>query len=174
MKLFSEEQINKIWEMQKSLDDFIRENNGIDPEEDLNQKKYLALKTEIFEMVNEIECFKFWKKNKGKDHVLEEACDALHFIFSLAIDNEIDLTPSAQEMEEMENLDLEQYEMNELITFMDDTIGGCYFVPNWSGLKMVIMFLLVIINKCGFDVDDLFRAYMDKNKVNIERQQVNY
>ena len=73
MKLLTEQQIKEIWEMQKGLDEYIRENNGIPSDQDLTKEKYLALKTEFFEFVNEIESFKFWKKNKGKDSILEEA-----------------------------------------------------------------------------------------------------
>ena len=174
MKLFSQEQLRTMLDMQQELDVYIRENNDIPHEQNLNEEKYIALKTELFEMVNEIESFKYWKKNRGKDNVLEEACDMLHFILSLAIDNDADLSPNTDDIKDLEDMDLDQYELNELITYVDDIIVGCYFMPNWNGLSMVLTFLSVIISKCGFSVDDLFKAYIEKNKVNMERQANNY
>ena len=85
MILLTNEQIKEITELQRILDERIRENNGIDKEKSLELKKYIALKKEFIEFVNEIESFKFWKKNKGKENIVEEACDTLHFILSLAI-----------------------------------------------------------------------------------------
>lgn len=171
MKLFNEQQIKEIWEMQKHLDTVIRENNEIDNNTDLNEEKYLALKCELFEFANEIESFKFWKKNKGKDHILEEACDMLHFVFSLAIDNEVAIE---QNDEDVKDLDLDKYPINELIVILDDMVSRCYFTGQWYFLNAVLTFLAVALAKYEFTVDDLYNAYMKKNEVNIQRQADNY
>lgn len=171
MQLFNERQIMEIWNMQRDLDVIIRENNGIDDETDLNEEKYLALKCELFEFANEIESFKFWKKNKGKDHILEEACDMLHFIFSLAIDNDVKIE---QIEEDVKDLDLNKYHTNEVIVLLDDMISRCYLIGEWFFLNTVLTFLAILLAKYEFTVDDLYNAYMEKNKVNIQRQADNY
>ena len=69
--LLTKEQIAEIRELQKALDIRVRENNNIPLDKDLTLEKFLALKTELFEFVNELESFKYWKKNKGKSHILK-------------------------------------------------------------------------------------------------------
>lgn len=169
--LLSQEQIKKIRHLQKSLDVKVRELNNISIDEDLTLEKYLALKTELFEFANEIESFKYWKKNKGKSHILEEACDTLHFIFSLAIDNnvEIDLTDTIKESYNADNFD-----MNDLIGLMDAMISDCYIEKEWDGLNGVITLLCITLDKCNYNANDLYKAYIDKNKENHNRQNNNY
>lgn len=171
MRLLTVGQIDEIWEMQKSLDMYIRENNDIPMDKDLIVEKYLALKTELFEFVNEIESFKYWKKNKGKDHILEEACDMLHFIFSIAIDTEVNI-----ELDETitENIDIEKYELNELLIMVDDLANEAFFTGDWTNMNGIILFLSIILAKCGFTTDDLYDEYMKKNEVNRKRQETNY
>ena len=167
----SKEQIKDIRHLQKNLDIRVRELNNISLEEDLTLEKYIALKTEVFEFVNEIESFKYWKKKKGKDHILEEACDTLHFIFSIAIDKDVEL-----DMDEVlgENYNPDNYEFNDLIGVMDAMISDCYIENDWEDLNGVLMILCILLDKCNFNADDLYKAYIDKNKVNHDRQSNNY
>lgn len=171
MKLLTEQQIKEIWNMQKSLDGYIRKNNDIPIDKNLNSEKFLALKTELFEFVNEIESFKYWKKNKGKSHILEEACDMLHFIFSIAIDNDIKIV----QLEKLvKDVDEKEYDLNELLIIIDDLISDCFFTDDWGDINAIITFLSVVLHLCNFTTDDLYNAYIEKNKVNVERQQNNY
>ena len=169
--LLKNEQIQEMRELQRVLDERIRENNGIDKETDLNLEKYIALKTELFEFVNEIESFKYWKKNKGKAHILEEACDTLHFILSLAIDNDVELEMDENSVSEQK---LDEYNLNDLIGITDAMISDTFISGDWKNLEGVLTFLCVILKICGFDPDDLYNAYISKNKVNHKRQDNNY
>lgn len=171
MKLLTEQQIKEIWEMQKSLDEYIRKNNDIPMEQDLIKEKYLAIKTELFEFVNEIESFKYWKKNKGKDHILEEACDMLHFLFSIAIDTEVKIE---QNKKIIEFMNVDNYELNELLIMTDDILTEAFFTGGWESLNGILVFLSIILEKCNYTTDDLYEEYVRKNKVNVERQQNNY
>ena len=81
---FKQDELNNMLHLQKNLDIKVRDNNDIDQDKDLILEKFLAIKTEIFELANEIESFKYWKKNKGKSNQLEEACDVLSFALSIA------------------------------------------------------------------------------------------
>lgn len=169
--LLSKEQVEKITELQTELDIHVRKSNDIPDEQDLNLEKYIALKTEFFEFVNEVESFKFWKKNKGKSHILEEACDTMHFIFSLAIDNgsKIEL-----DKDFLNNIDPERYNINDLIGITDANITDIFINNDWEGLFIILTFILIMINRCGFTADDLYNEYIRKNQINHERQVNNY
>ena len=171
MNILSKEQIKEIRELQKELDIRIRENNDIPLNVDLSLEKYLALKTELFEFVNEIESFKYWKKSKGKEHILEEACDTLHFIMSLAIDNDVEVNLEHIKYEE-ENLN--NCEINESLGIMDAMISDAYAEKEWELLSVVLLLMLIVLNKCGYNSDELYQAYIEKNKVNHERQDKQY
>ena len=171
MRLLNKEQIATIRHLQKNLDLRVRENNDIPLDLDLSLEKYLALKTELFEFVNEIESFKYWKKNKGKDHILEEACDTLHFIFSLAIDNDAEII---QDEKSVEKFDIDNYGTNDLIGILDAIISDIYISKEWGELSTALTILTAILNKCDFTSENLYDEYIKKNKVNHERQNSNY
>lgn len=171
LKVLTKEQIKTIWDMQKELDEDIRKNNNISPDTDLSLEKYIALKTEFFELINEIEAFKFWKKNKGKEHIIEEASDMLHFIFSLAIDADEYIEMQEDLFKDINVFDLE---INEITGIIDMNISDIVIDCSYEKLFLIIAELLILLNLCGFDADDLYNAYINKNKVNHERQKNNY
>lgn len=169
--LLSKEQIEKITELQRELDIHVRKSNDIPEEQDLNLEKYIALKTEFFEFVNEIESFKYWKKNKGKSHILEEACDTMHFIFSLAIDNGAKIEINEEVLGDIKP---ETFDLNDLIGIIDANITDIFIEHAWGDLFIVLTLLLIMINKCGFTADDLYNEYIRKNQINHDRQVNNY
>ena len=170
--IFTKEQNAEIRELQKALDIRVKKNNDIELDKDLTLEKYIALKTELFEFVNEIESFKYWKKNKGKDHILEEACDTLHFIFSLAIDKDIDMNIEEKEIKEIGEIN--KIETNELLAMTDFIISDCMIDNDWTALKLALTIMIVILERYGFTKEDLYNAYIEKNKVNHQRQENNY
>ena len=161
------EQINEIREMQRVLDERILSGLGIEPK-DIALEKHLALKTELFELINEIESFKWWKKNKGKEHILEEGCDVLHFLLSLANDNEIEF------IDVDTNTDMIDMEMNELLGIMDSLTLDMFIEKDYTGLNFLLKLLSIVLHKEGYNANDLYNAYISKNKVNHERQDNNY
>lgn len=161
------EQINEIREMQRVLDERILSELGIEPK-DIALEKHLALKTELFELINEIESFKWWKKNKGKEHILEEGCDVLHFLLSLANDNEIEF------IDVDTNTDMVDMEMNELLGIMDSLTLDMFIEKDYTGLNFLLKLLSIVLYKKGYNANDLYNAYISKNKVNHERQDNNY
>ena len=172
MKRFTKKQIKEMMKLQKALDIRVRENNEIELDKDLTLEKFLALKTELYEFINELESFKYWKKNKGKDHILEEACDTLHFILSLAIDKEVDMNLEEKEIKELGEVD--KIETNELLAMSDFLISDCMIDNDWIALKLVLTIILIVLRRVGFDKEDLYNAYIEKNKVNPQRQDNNY
>ena len=170
--LLTKEQIKTIRFLQKNLDIRVRENNDIDMDADLTLEKFLALKTELFEFVNELESFKYWKKNKGKSHILEEACDTLHFIFSIAIDKDIEIKQDETLLKDTKSFNT--INTNELIGVMDSIISDCMIDNDWDDLNAMLMLLTLVLERYNFSANDLYEAYIAKNKVNHERQDNNY
>lgn len=170
--LLTKEQIETVRFLQKNLDIRVRENNGIDMDADLTLEKFLALKTELFEFVNELESFKYWKKNKGKSHILEEACDTLHFIFSIAIDKDIEIKQDEALLKDAKAFD--KIDTNELLGIMDAIISDCMIDNDWEDLNAMLMLLTLTLERYNFSANDLYEAYITKNKVNHERQDNNY
>ncbi|HYK74615.1 MAG TPA: dUTP diphosphatase, partial [Pseudoneobacillus sp.] len=78
---------NKLFSMQKELDSHIENNHQIQ-NENLFDKKILALLVELGELANETRCFKFWslKSPAPKEKIGEEYVDGLHFILSLGLE----------------------------------------------------------------------------------------
>ena len=167
---FKLDELNTMMRLQKNIDIKVRDNNDIDQDKDLILEKFLAIKTEIFELANEIESFKYWKKNKGKTNQLEEACDVLHFALSIANEKDVELVECGQD----ENYDPDKYDINELIGIMDCMISDMYMEKDWVELNSFLLILGIVVNKCGYDTEDLYKGYIAKNKVNNERQDNNY
>src|SRR5699024_7925188 len=100
----------------------------------------------------------------------EEACDVLHFILSIAIDNDVELAEETQP----EDYNPDKYDMNDLLGMMDCMISDMFIEKNWEDLNALLLVLGIVVNKCGYDIDDLFKMYKDKNKENHKRQDNKY
>lgn len=173
MKL-TKEQLQEMLKMQDKLDTYIRKKNDIANDIDLTQNIYIALKTELHEFINEIEFFKHWKKNKGKEHILEEGVDCLHFILSLMNLNEYDVQEDLEitdkQLEHMSNKS-----MNELYIMIDSLLVDTYMMCSFKEmLGSILVGLMIMLDRCGYTGDDMYNAYIEKNKVNVERQNNAY
>lgn len=163
---FTLEELKTIRHLQKNLDIKIRDNNNISHDEPLILEKFLAIKTKLFKLADEIESFKYWKKVKGKQNILEKASDLLHFVFSIAIETDIELIEGNQN----ENYNPDKYDMNELFGIMDCIISDMYMEKDWVELNSFLLLLGVVVNKCGYDIQDLYKDYIKKNKANYKKQ----
>lgn len=168
--VFTQEELNEIRHLQNNLDIRIKNENDIPMDANLSIEKFLALKTELFELANEIESFKYWKKNKNKTNQLEEACDVLHFVTSIAIDNDVELVEEKQP----ENYNPDNYDMNDLLCILDCMISDMFIEKDWEDLNPLLMVLGIVVNKCGYDIEDLYKCYKSKNKENHKRQDEKY
>ncbi|MFS1186843.1 dUTP diphosphatase [Bacillus amyloliquefaciens] len=178
--------LQKMFEMQKVLDDRIIKEKGLEGQ-DLLPNLILALQVELAECANEWRGFKHWSNDreprtkhplevspngafrKGGNPLLEEYVDCLHFI--LSIGNRLDYNDS-----ETINIILSKY-LN---------IRGI-LNPKWlfSSLISTVAFtrqnyINLFINfftlgkRLGFTIEQIEAAYMDKNAVNHKRQQEGY
>lgn len=164
--------MDKMRDLQKKqyeLDKFIYKENGIIDVKDIELDKIIALDVELSEFMNEVKSFKYWKKNKEIDRVkvIEEASDCLHFILSLANDNNVDMA------------------ITNVISMTDDinmayrVVKAClwegvYLDNKWSYLKNMLRGVIIILEELGFTYDDLMKAYNKKYEINIKRQMEGY
>jgi dimeric dUTPase (all-alpha-NTP-PPase superfamily) len=162
-------QLEKLFRMQRGLDQHIEEKHGL-KNEDLFDRKVLALLVELGELANETRCFKFWsiKPSSEKSVVLEEYVDGIHFILSLGIecgfqnlDYTLDIGPSAASTTEQFLL------IYQLVNKFRDT-------KSESDFKTLLQSYLQLGTLLGISYEEMEKAYFTKNEVNYQRQQNNY
>lgn len=155
---------------QNRLDKFIYESNNITDVGEIALDKLTALDIELGELANEIKFFKYWKKNKlvDKSKVIEEACDCLHFVLSLANDNNVNLQVMAY--------GTFSRDVGTLYRYIKATLWkDIYLEDKWEeGLKRILMLLVAMIEEIDFTYADLLREYDRKYEINIKRQKEGY
>lgn len=162
-------QLAKLFHMQKALDTHIEEKHNLQ-DEDLFDRKVLALFVEIGELANETRSFKFWsvKPSSAKEVILEEFVDGVHFILSLGIECGFDEEP----------IDLNGPELSLNVTEQFLTVYDkiSFFQKSKSLTDYIKVFksYLRLAGLLGFTYEEIERAYFHKNEVNYQRQQNNY
>ncbi len=82
-----EDKLEKIFEMQKSLNNYIVQKRGLNfSKEEWIKNEIFAIQAELIEVLDETN-WKWWKKSKeiDEDKLKEEIVDVLHFFVSLSI-----------------------------------------------------------------------------------------
>jgi dimeric dUTPase (all-alpha-NTP-PPase superfamily) len=176
--------LNKLFQIQKELDQKIVDKHGLHGE-DLLPKKILALQVELGELANEARFFKFWSEDQEprtkrgyglvrpgewRNPLLEEYVDCLHFI--LSIGNHLGFNTTFKPYLVKEYTTLEYFE----VTFVKIS----EFVVH-QGRKQkefyygeVFSHFLGLGKSLGFTWGEVEQAYLDKNKVNHARQESGY
>jgi dimeric dUTPase (all-alpha-NTP-PPase superfamily) len=160
--------VEKLYIMQKSLDTHIEEKHGL-KEENLFDRKMLALLVELGELANETRCFKFWSLKPASDKavILEEFVDGIHFILSLGLESGFrykDL-PSERNLESsVTDQFLKIY--GTIHEFRANRTAQVYTKLFRDYLDLAVML--------GFTEKEIEQAYIEKNEVNYERQQKGY
>ncbi len=159
----------KLFTMQKGLDKHIETKHGL-LEEDLFERKVLALLVELGELANESRCFKFWslKSSSPKQIVLEEYVDGVHFILSLGIEcgfeHELDYTAIVKN----------KAALTEQFLFVFELIHKFRASKSLVDYRQLFQAYIHLGELLGFHSGDMEKAYMDKNEVNYERQKQGY
>ena len=189
--------LQKLFDMQRKLDEHIEREHPRKPDEDRLAKKILALMVELGELANEWRGFKFWShdqvprtrvlvnrttddigfKNIGPEHIknplLEEYVDCLHFILSIGL--ELGIT-------EIYNLSAKKdsdlifmfMDVNELsIILMQYDIEGNETYRSIAYIDMFEKFL-GLGEMLGFTWEQIEEAYMRKNAINHKRMESGY
>lgn len=175
--------LEKLFQMQKVLRDRINYN-----ESDRFNKLVLALLVELGECANEWRGFKFWSKDQeprtykekevlvngvitgiDSNPLLEEYVDGLHFVLELGI--ELGFTNSKPHLVEVDDT----LEMFTRVFHLALTLSG---PSNRSHKEFYYERLLSVYlglgKSIGLTWEQIEQAYMDKNKVNHERQESGY
>ncbi|ASP27998.1 dUTP diphosphatase [Spiroplasma corruscae] len=167
--MLNKEQLLYLSEKQEQLDNYIISTKGLELNEDMDNKKLIALLVEISEFVNECRAFKFWsnKPSSEKEVVLEEFVDGLHFIISIG--NNVLYNFSNFEYKKEGNGDLNIWTLE-----MYNSIMSFYSFrshKNYAAMLNKFLNCLFILN---FSSEDVINSYNFKNKTNFERQDNNY
>ncbi|HHB2168498.1 TPA: dUTP diphosphatase [Bacillus cereus] len=171
----------QLFQIQKVLDERIVREHQLGCRE-LLQEKVLALRVEIGELANEWRGFKFWSTNQeanryvygGLDEIisrplLEEYVDGLHFVLSIGLELEFDVELPVLAIEPIKWSSITE-QFNSLFVADWDVYqfgDGGYF---HEGLELFIG----LGEMLGFTWDQIETAYMEKNKVNHQRQDDGY
>ncbi len=161
--------LQKMYTMQKGLNDHIITQHNLHGH-NLFEERVLALLVELGELANETRCFKYWslKGPSKRSVILEEYVDGVHFILSLGLDMKIN--------QDREIIDVLPTDKNKTQLFND--IFGIVQELRVNNTKdnyyMLIDMYFALGKILGFSKEDIYQAYIEKNKVNHERQENNY
>ncbi|MEK4791151.1 dUTP diphosphatase [Bacillus sp. FSL K6-2971] len=195
--------LQKMFEMQKELDDRIIREKGLEGQ-DLLPNTYVALITELGEFANEGRWFKHWsniQEPKQPEYnwmtyrddlewkpeygyksypLLEEYADCLHFFLSIALKK-----GWKEELNVSEEAIVDFKEAG-----FDGGLSGVFVEMQWSLLNSRMLkdeeskkqhfhiawglFLAIGVVGFGFTPEQIEKAYMEKNAVNHKRQQEGY
>jgi dimeric dUTPase (all-alpha-NTP-PPase superfamily) len=159
----------KLFSMQKELDRHIELQHGL-MDEDLFDRKVLALTVEIGELANETRCFKFWSVKPSSEFqvIIEEFVDGIHFILSLGIECGFDhigkITADTHESVDINGQFLTVYES--IHTFRGSRQKDDYLHLFASYMKLAKLL--------GLSESQIEQAYIEKNEVNYDRQRRGY
>jgi dimeric dUTPase (all-alpha-NTP-PPase superfamily) len=161
--------LQKLYSMQRMLDERIETQHGLQ-DENLVEKKMLALLVEIGELANETRCFKFWslKPPAPLEKVLEEYVDGLHFILSLGI--ELNFVHAVDKMMK----ETENYSLVEQFLRVFQAVNEFQQTKSLEAYKRLFTHYLQLGEHLGFTNEQIEQAYIMKNEVNHERQNQNY
>ncbi|MDL4840635.1 dUTP diphosphatase [Aquibacillus rhizosphaerae] len=158
---------NQLFTMQKQLDTYIQANHELE-NNDLFDKKILALLVEVGELANETRCFKFWSTKSPSEQkiVLEEYVDGIHFILSLGLDDQFSYDGTQSQTKSKDVTHVFNNVFEKIIAFKQQRSK-----ENYNQLFGTYIYLGEVL---GFDEHNIMQAYFEKNKVNFERQDKGY
>lgn len=169
--------ITPLYDTQYLFDNRIRNTHELEHKE-LLLPKTIALITELGEMLNEWNGFKFWKRKKKSDFVmlLEEYADGLAFILSLFVEQKEKLPglldhvyelPTYTGSEEDKDVIMRKVlSICESIVYLEENITINYTTLLQNYIELGYMF--------GFDWDMIVKAYYRKTRENHKRQDNDY
>lgn len=164
---------SNLFSMQKELDKYIETKRGLS-EESLLERKLLAFQIELAELANETRSFKFWSEKGAspQEVILEEYVDGIHFLLSIGIEYGYDNQISVDELSGINKGTNE--ELVEMFFLLMETILILRNEGTISKYEQLFQEYLKLGSLLGFQIEDITRAYMQKNEVNHQRQDQGY
>ncbi|MEW7873354.1 dUTP diphosphatase [Bacillus velezensis] len=178
--------LQKMFEMQKVLDDRIIKEKGLEGQ-DLLPNLILALQVELAECANEWRGFKHWSNDReprtkhplevspngafrrGGNPLLEEYVDCLHFI--LSIGNRLGWNDTDTINDISSKYLSVRITFN--VTWLFSSLISTIAFTRENYINLFINFI-ALGERLGFKWKQIEAAYMDKNAVNHQRQQEGY
>lgn len=175
--VLTKEDLDFLLNEQRKLDETIMNNSNRSLEDTFELRK-IAFLVELNEFINDLQFFKYWKKNNApKETATEEFVDALHFALSLAttkLTNEEIIQEVENSLEKcsqsIHDVPTKEEKLNRLITTM-------YALPvneKESIYTAYLVHLLVLADTLDMKREGILNAYDEKNKVNYKRQEEGY
>jgi dimeric dUTPase (all-alpha-NTP-PPase superfamily) len=157
----------KLYSQQLELDKRIESEHGLE-DEDLVNRKILALLVEVGELANETRCFKFWSKKPSSEKkvILEEYVDGIHFILSLGLELDYQLPAS-------ESIDSKD-ELSEQFLDVISQINQFQMTRSEESYRKMLGDFLHLGTLLGITTEEIMHAYYEKNQTNHERQEKGY
>lgn len=161
----------KLFEIQAGLDEHIIQEKGLE-RQDLLDKKILALQVELGELAQEVQDeWKFWKLDfkRNTKKILEEYVDCLHFVLSIGLEHQEYLEPIEYQdyIKENDNITEQFHQVFKSVSdyewYRDET--------NYYEMACQVLGLGEML---GFTEEQIEQAYLEKNKINHERQNTGY
>ncbi|MDT8859444.1 dUTP diphosphatase [Alkalihalobacillus sp. MEB130] len=161
--------IQVLFAIQKDLNDRIVDEHQL-AERDLFQEQLLALIVEVSELANETKSFKYWSRKPASKRsiILEEYVDGLHFVLTLGLT----LCMTSIEIKKEMNVSTEKT-TSLFLTLIQRAYQVEESRTKESYQELVDAFFL-LGHHLGFSHEEIEQAYLDKNKVNHERQDSGY
>ncbi|UUM19636.1 MULTISPECIES: dUTP diphosphatase [unclassified Mycoplasma] len=163
--------LSRIFEMQKDLDEKIKE-KSVDTDPNLSEDQIImngtiALIVEASEFANEIQSFKYWKKNKNIDNkkVLEEFADLVHFLVSFS--NRYNVPHQIEPIVCSSNLNLQLQNLFIALTKIMQN-------PCKETVHNAFRIAIGTFEMLGFTYEQLCSWYIVKNQTNYQRILNNY
>ena len=159
--------LKDLYIKQEELDLEIANNHHITYENTRN-KRILALLVELGEFANTTRTFKFWsnKGPEGKEIMLDEFADGLHFLLSLGVDKGYQVDTIEVEDDDLSLTDslLKSYELASRYNLEQSISNYLRLFENY----------LRALYKIGYSWSEAKEAYYTKLQENHHRQETNY
>lgn len=163
--------IKEMLQMQAKLDEAIMKEYGLDEID--GEKLCFAILDEVGELTHELKAnWCWWKKTQApvdNDKVLGELVDIWHFI--LSFQNHFMSGEEGLRKEKVMIENVKQYVWG-LKNLQKEFVYVLTDLPSFTDSK--IEALIAITEYLGFSIEDVYKAYCEKNKVNYQRLKEGY
>jgi|SRR5690625_1537217 len=158
--------LNSLFPKQSELDKHIVEKHNLQ-DQDLLNKKAVALICELYELVNELQFFKFWKTDIKIDRnkAVEEYIDVIHFTLSIA--NDLGYTSHKY-------IPTQHQDLNKLVLGITNAITVLSVSPSKDLIGSIFNNIVALGYQIGLTEEDVLEIYNKKNEVNFARQESGY
>src|SRR5690606_24548256 len=158
--------LNPLFQKQAELDKYIYSQNNVAAKE-VFERKIVAFLDELFELANELEFFKYWKKEIviDRERAKEEYIDVIHFTLSIA---------NAVGINEHKYIDTKPRDLNKLFLGITNLATVISVSKSKEHVKSLINNVIALGYQLGLTEEIVLAEYDKKNEINYERQNSNY